>query len=177
MPTTGIVRPVTITLAFWMLVVSAVLPLAGIPAALDWMHTYLRAAILEATAPSGRAKALTFIEQFNATSAPLVWISALVGIAVSILIALGIRAGMNWVRILLTVFAGLSLLGYLGNAAVALMVSIPGAVMFVPPVIVYVFSILSAVLYIAATVLTWLRPSNEYVAARRAAALGGGYLR
>ncbi|MDQ4492045.1 hypothetical protein RBS60_17730 [Sinomonas sp. ASV486] len=177
MPTTGIVRPVTITLAFWMLVVSAVLPLAGIPAALDWMHTYLRAAILEATAPSGRAKALTFIEQFNATSAPLVWISALVGIAVSVLIALGIRAGMNWVRILLTVFAGLSLLGYLGNAAVALMVSIPRAVMFVPPVIVYVFSILSAILYIAATVLTWLRPSNEYVAARRAAALGGGYLR
>lgn len=178
MPAVGIARPLTITLAAWFLIASSIAPLAGIPAILDWMGTYMHTSLLQATARSSRASAANaaaFASQFTAIMTPVVWISALIGVAVTVLLALGIRAGMNWVRILLTVFAGLSVIGYVSNLALAAV--LPTAGTFPMPAFVYVLSFLSGALYIAAAVLTWLRPSSQYIAARRAAKLGGGYLR
>lgn len=175
MPAVGIARPLTITLAAWFLIASSVAPLAGIPAIVDWMGTYMHTALMQSTTRANRASAVAFASQFTAIMTPVLWISALIGVAVTVLLALGIRAGMNWVRILLTVFAGLSLLGYVVNFAVATV--LPTARTFPLPAFVYVLGFLSAALYIAAAVLTWLRPSSQYIAARRAAKLGGGYLR
>ncbi|MDQ0258993.1 hypothetical protein [Sinomonas atrocyanea] len=175
MPAVGIARPLTITLAAWFLVASSIAPLAGIPAILDWMGTYMHTSLMQATTRANRANAAAFASQFTAIMTPALWVSALVGVAVTVLIALGIRAGMNWVRILLTVFAGLSVLGYVSNLALSAVLPTAGA--FPMPAFVYVLSFLSGALYIAAAVLTWLRPSSQYIAARRAAKLGGGYLR
>ncbi|GAB3278711.1 hypothetical protein GCM10027449_18940 [Sinomonas notoginsengisoli] len=176
-PVGGIPRPTTITLAFWMLIAAAVLPLATIPAVLDWMRLYIQEAAREAITASGRRTAGAFAEQFVTVSAPIVWISSIATVAIAVLLALGIRAGMGWVRILLTVMTGLSLVGYLMNAVILTAISVPTAVLFPFPVFVYVTSAAAALLYLAAAVLMWLRPSSRYFAARRAAKLGGGYLR
>lgn len=175
MPTVGLARPLTITLAAWFLVASSLAPLAGIPAALDWMNTYIHTTLMETTTRANRSNAIAFANQFTAIMTPVMWGSVLVGVAITVLIALGIRAGMNWVRIVLTVFAGFSLLGYVSNFALATV--FPTAGTFPMPLFVYVLSFLSGALYITAAVLTWLRPSSQYIAARRAAKLGGGYLR
>jgi hypothetical protein len=175
MPAVGLPRPLTITLAAWFLMTSAVLPLIGVPTILDWMNTYIHSTLAQTTARANRANAVAFANQFTAIMAPVMWASVLIGVAIVVLLALGIRAGMNWVRIVLTVFAGLSLLGYLSNLAIAAV--LPTASLFPMPLFVYVLSFVSGALYIAAAVLTWLRPSSQYIAARRAAKLGGGYLR
>lgn len=177
MPTVGLPRPLTLTLAFWFLVAAAVLPLAVIPSMLDWMHGYLREAITESSVRAGRGNPGAFADQFTAVSSPIVWASAIATAAIWLLMAFGVRAGINWVRILLTVLAGLSLMGYLASAAILAVAALPAAMLFPLPAFVYVVSFTAGALYLAATVLTWLPPSSLYIAARRAARLGGGYLR
>lgn len=165
-------RPTTITLAFWMLVAAALLPLTTVPALLDWMRLYIHESVRESMAMSGRANAGAFAEQFTAVSTPIVWVSSIASVAIAVLLAFGIRAGMGWVRIVLTVLTGLSVLGYLLNAVILAAISIPTAVLFPFPAFVYVVSGVSAVLSLAAAVVIWLRPSSHYFAARRAAKLG-----
>ncbi|BCT77409.1 hypothetical protein SCMU_32510 [Sinomonas cyclohexanicum] len=179
MPTVGLPRPLTLTLAFWLLLAASVLPLATIPAVLDWMHVYLREALIASTARAGRSgNAGAFAQQFSAITAPIVWVSAIAGSALSALMAFGVRAGMNWVRILTTVSAGFTLVGFLGNIAVAALAAPLATVTRFPmPLMVYVISFTAGAIFIAGTILAWLPPSSQYIAARRAAKLGGGYLR
>lgn len=177
MPSAGLPRPLTLTLAFWLLVVGALLPLAVIPAIVDWMQAYVHEILVETTARTGRVTSGAFAQQFSAISAPMMWVSAIATAAVSMLMALGVRAGMNWVRILVTVSTGLSVMGYVANAALRVVFALPLDMLYPLPFYVWVVTFVSGALYIAATVLAWLPPSNQYVAARRAAKLGGGYLR
>lgn len=176
MPAVGLPRPLTLTLSIWLLVAGALLPLAVIPMMLDWMQAYVHEIFAETTARTGRTSGGTFVQQFSAIAAPVMWISAITTAAISVLMAFGVRAGMNWVRILLTVSTGLSVFGYLANVALRLVFALPMDVLYPLPVAVWVLTFTSGALYIAATVLSWLPPSSQFVAARRAAKLGGGYL-
>lgn len=178
MPAVGIERPLTLKLAFWFLVASTLVPLAGIPAVLDWMRVYMHEILAITAARSGRATPAGLADQIASMMTPMVWISAAAGVAITVLMAFGVRAGMNWVRILVTVFAGLTLLSYASSfLALAFAAGLPGQVMYPLPAVTYIASYTGGALYVAAAVMSWLRPSSIYIAARRAAKLGGGYLR
>jgi hypothetical protein len=177
MPVVGLERPRSITLAFWLMVAYGVLPLAGIPFMVEWAEGYVRDVLAMAAAESGRSLPRGFMEQFTSILTPATWISGIIGAGFAVLFALGLRAGMNWVRILLTVWAGLTVLSYVGSFALAVALAVPAELMFPLPPGAYLLSAVTVALFAGAVVASWLPPSSRYFAARRAAKLGGGYLR
>ncbi|WP_433874732.1 hypothetical protein [Sinomonas atrocyanea] len=177
MPVVGLQRPVSLTVAFWLMVAYGVLPLLSIPFIIQWAEAYMRDSIAMAAAESGRAVPPGFMQQFTSMMTPMAWVSGIIGAGIAVLLGLGLRAGMNWVRILLTVWAGLSLLSTVGSFALMAALGLPAQLMFPLPAGAYAVSFATVALFLAAVVVSWLPSSSRYVAARRAAKLGGGYLR
>ena len=177
MPSFGIQRPASVTVSFWLMIATAVLPLIAVPLFLETMLSYLRDVFVEASSVSGRPLPPGLIEQITAVMVPAVWISYLVQAGIYVLLGLGIRAGMNWVRIVSTVFACLGLLSALGSLALLLALNIPLELVYAGPVLAYVPSYVASACFFASVVAAWLPTANAFFAARRAARLGVGYMR
>ena len=169
MPTFGIQRPASVTVSFWLMIATGVLPLIAVPLILEEMLVYIREIFAEASAVSGEPLPPGFIEQFTAFLVPGMWISALFQTAIYVLLGLGIRAGMNWVRILSTVFACLGLLSVMGSLALLLGLGIPLETVYAGPILAYVPGFVSSACFMAAVIAAWLPSANAYFAARRAA--------
>ena len=174
MPSFGIQRPASVTVSFWLMVATGVLPLIAVPLILEDILVSIREIFAEASAMSGEPLPSGFIEQFTAFLVPGMWISALIQAGMYVLLGLGIRAGMNWVRILSTVFAGLGLLSIMGSFALLLGLGIPLETVYTGPVLAYVPGFVASACFIAAVVAAWMPSANAYFAARRAAR---GYMR
>ena len=177
MPSFGIQRPGSVTVAFWLMIATGVLPLIAVPLILEEMLVYIREIFAQASAMSGESLPPGLIEQITSFLVPGMWISALFQAGIYVLLGLGIRAGMNWVRIVSTVFAGLGLLSIVGSLVLLVAVGLPLEMVYTGPVLAYVPSYVASACFIAAVVAAWLPTANAYFAARRAARLGVGFMR
>ncbi|WP_138414622.1 hypothetical protein [Sinomonas gamaensis] len=175
MPQTGFQRPRTVTAAFWCLVASAVLPLILVPYQIQVFTDTFTAVMAEYTVQSRRPIPPGLLDQIMNIAVPSFWVGALLAAAVGVLMALGIRAGRNWVRILQTVFAALSLLSVLLGAVLILGLGTQMVGELARSFPVYIVSAATTTAYIVATVLEWLPPSNAYFSLAKAAR--GGYVR
>ncbi|WP_077489067.1 hypothetical protein [Sinomonas mesophila] len=177
MPSSGVQRPASVTVSFWLMIATGVLPLIAVPLVLEWMLEYMREIFIQASAMSGQPLPPGLIEQITASMVPGMWISSLVQTGMYVLLALGIRAGMNWVRIVATIFASLVLLSLLGSLALLIGFGIPLGMVFAGPVLMYVPSYAASACFFASVVVAWLPSANAYFAARRAARIGASFMR
>jgi hypothetical protein len=173
-------RPATVKVTFWTLIVLAVLPLAFVPFALQIFTTAFNAAMAQATVQARRALPPGFAQQMMDVVVPMVWITVIIVAAVQVLVALGIWTGRNWVRIVLTVLTGLSVLSSLAGLLFA--VAAPnyyynaGYANLGPLyAISTVVSVVQLAIQIGIIVLVWLPASNEFFAMSRAARFGASY--
>ncbi|MER1995870.1 MAG: hypothetical protein ABTA24_05160 [Arthrobacter sp.] len=140
------VRPKQVDLGFWLLIAAAVTSVISIPVTLAWMNSEdFRNSFVETSTVALSASELDAVIAFSTT---LSIFFAVVSIAVAVLVALFIRKGHNWARIIATVFAVLGLIG-LTNLTGA------GALMAV-------LTVLGVVLPVVAVILLWMKPSTEY---------------
>ncbi len=158
-------RPKQINQAFWLLIASAVLGLIALPFSLiyvnspeylDTLEETLRNAGLEVDSDSlaSGVAAGTF-------SAIL---TGILGLAVRVALALLVRAGYNWARIIITIFAVFSLIGLIG--------------LFSAGAASGVLTLLATLATFAAVVLLFMKPSSEYFTRKKAyrqAKKFGGY--
>jgi hypothetical protein len=133
--------PRNVVIAYWLLIAAGVLNL---------LDTILRSGDPLADLPPQQLEQLEnsgmTAESLTGVLTATVIVAALVSTAIYILLAIMIRKGKNWARITATVLAGLSLLGILAGGLGSLIV----------------------LLGVAAVVLCYLKPSNEYFAPRTA---------
>ncbi|MDQ4503755.1 hypothetical protein [Sinomonas sp. ASV322] len=168
-------KPTTIKVAFWLLIATAVVPLALVPFLAQVLDQSLALALAQASAQSKRALPPGFYQDMMAFMVPMLWISSIIGVAIEVLLALGIWTGRNWVRILLTVLVGLNFLGSVFGFAISVALpAYPGG-MYLRMAPIYVFSFAIGAAKIAALVLAWLPASNAFFAMSKAARTG--YLR
>ena len=140
------VRPKQVDLGFWLLIAAAVVSAISIPVTLSWMNSdNFRNSLVETSAVAISASELDAIIAF---STALSIFFAVVSIAVAVLVALFVRKGYNWARIVATVFAVLGLFG-LANLTTA------GSLMAV-------LTVLGILLPVAAVIMLWMKPSTEY---------------
>lgn len=158
-------RPREVNLAFWLLIATAALGLAALPVTLAFLDS---PAYLELVEDTNRALGLTVsADELSATvglAKASTVIGGIIGAAVSVVLAFLVRAGFNWARILVTVFAALSLFGLLG--------------LFDAGQAAGILTLVSILATIAAAVLLFLKPSNEYFTRKKAfrqARKFGGY--
>ena len=177
MPSFGIQRPVSVSVSFWLMIATGILPLIAVPLILEEVLVYIREIFSQASAISGETLPPGLIEQITAFLVPGMWISALFQAGIYVLLGLGIRAGMNWVRIVSTVFACLGLLSIAGSLALLVTLGIPLEMVYTGPVLAYVPSYVASACFVAAVVAAWMPTANAYFAARRAARLGVGFMR
>ncbi|WP_334171386.1 hypothetical protein [Sinomonas sp.] len=168
-------RPATVNTAFWCLVASAVLPLLAVPVQAQIAQKSVNIALAEMTIRSRQPLPPGLAEQMQGFIEPTLWVSALIGAAIGVLIALGIRSGRNWVRILQTVFASLSVLGALLGIVYVFALGPVIVNQFFSAAPLYLLSATTTTAYVVATVLEWLPASNFYFAT--AAAARRGYIR
>ncbi|GER22466.1 hypothetical protein NCCP1664_09630 [Zafaria cholistanensis] len=156
-PAQPVERPKQLEISFWLILAAGALTLiSGLVVAALPSDVLLRMIedTLRTQDPAGYAEMQTQMEAAGVSFAYLIGllkglavVFALIGAGLYFLIAFFIRKGSNGARITGTVLAALSLLGLLGadplNAAVI-------------------------VLGVAGIVLAWLRPSSEYIAAKKA---------
>lgn len=168
-------RPATVSAAFWCLVGSAVLPLLAVPMQAQIAHSTMNAVLAEMMIQYRQPVPPGFAEQMQGMIEPILWVSSLISAAIGVLIALGVRSGRNWVRILQTIFAALGALGaLLGIVSVfALGTGMVNQVFAMAPL--YLLSAATTTAYVVATVLEWLPPSNAYFST--SAAARRGYIR
>lgn len=148
-------RPKKIDLAFWLLIGSAVLGLISLPIGIAYMNSPEYLEYLETVARDlGVEVDSTSLSAGIAGSTASSVVSGIVGLAVRVGLAFLIRAGFNWARILITIFAALSLFSLLG--------------LFVTGPVVGILTLASIVATIAAVVLLFMKPSSEYFARKKA---------
>ncbi|MEA5453740.1 hypothetical protein SPF06_03305 [Sinomonas sp. JGH33] len=172
-------KPTTIKVAFWLLIALAVLPLAFVPFEVQYFNESFPAILAQASARSRQPLPPGFAEQLLSVMVPFIWIIVIIVAAIEVLVALGIWTGRNWVRIVLTVFIGVGLLGSMFSLAVATMApSIysreylsSGPLMLAS----YGLSVVQLAANAAILVLIWLPASNYFFAMSKAAR--AGYLR
>ncbi|WP_341395541.1 hypothetical protein [Arthrobacter sp. G119Y2] len=158
-------RPKQVNLAFWFLIASAVLGLISLPIAIAYMNSpeyleYLETVSRDLGLEVDSASLSAAIASSSATSV----VSGIIGLAVRVGLAFLVRAGFNWARIVITVFAVLSLFSLIG--------------LFVTGPVVGVLTLAAVVATIAAIVLLYMKPSGEYFARKKAyrqAQKFGGY--
>ncbi|MGW9402934.1 hypothetical protein ACWGQ2_03080 [Arthrobacter sp. NPDC055585] len=140
------VRPKQVDLGFWLLIAAAVVSVISIPVTIAWMDsTEFRDTIMST---STGAISESDVDAVIAITAVTTIFFAAVSIAIALLVALFIRKGHNWARIVATVFAALGIFG-LTNLTMA------GGLMAV-------LTVLSVLLPIVAVVMLWMKPSTEY---------------
>lgn len=140
------VRPKQVDLGFWLLIAAAVVSVISIPVTISWMNSDgFRDMLAETSTVAISASEMDAIIAISATTTVFF---AVISLAVALLVALFIRKGHNWARIVATVFAALGLLG-LTNLAMA------GGLMVL-------LTVLSVLLPIVAVVMLWMKPSTEY---------------
>ena len=142
------VRPQQVDLGFWLLIASAVLSVISIPVGMAWLNS---SGYQESMAAAGIST-----EQLDTLMAATVVMTvffAVISVGVSVLVALFIRKGHNWARIVATVLAVFSLFSITNLAAGGLMALTTG---------------LGVLLPVTAVVLLWLTPSTEYFKAAKA---------
>lgn len=141
-PAASPVRPKQVEISFWLLIVALVLSLVTIPIGIAAINSPENRAIMEdQLASQGTAVDL---DAAIAVGTGFLVIVGVLSAAVTILVAIFIRKGYNWARIVLTVFAVLSLLNLVDLSAANLT------------------AVASTLLVIAATVLLYLKPAPEY---------------
>lgn len=146
------VRPKQVDLGFWLLIAAAVVSVISIPVSIAYLNS---AEFEEAFLSTGAANvSASDLDAIIAITAATTVFFAAISVAIAVLVALFIRKGHNWARIVATVFAGLGLFG-LANLTMA------GALMAV-------LTVLSILLPIAAVILLWMKPSTEYFNAAKA---------
>lgn len=175
MPQTGFQRPGTITAAFWCLVGSAVLPLVLVPYQIQVFTDTFTAVMAQYTIQTRRPIPAGLLDQITNIAVPGFWVGALIVAAIGVLIALGIRSGRNWVRILQTIFAALSVLSVLLGAVLILGLGTQMVAQLAHSFPVYIVNAATTTAFVVATVLEWLPPSNLYFSVAKAAR--GGYAR
>ncbi|CEA09789.1 hypothetical protein BN1051_03162 [Arthrobacter saudimassiliensis] len=126
------VRPRTVELAFWLVIASSVLNILNYFLTLNYVTEMSGGAVVTGAAAGG------FI----------------FGTAIRIALAALARQGQNWARIVLTVFAALSLTGLLG--------------LFVAGPLAGLTGLLAIATFVAAAVMLFLKPSNEFFTASKA---------
>ena len=140
------VRPKQVDMGFWLLIAAAVVSIISIPVSFAWMNSVeFEESIVQNSTVAISASEMDAI--IAITVATTVFIAA-ISLAVALLVALFIRKGHNWARIVATVFAALGLLG-LTNLATG------GALLAV-------LTVLSVLLPVAAVIMLWMKPSTEY---------------
>ena len=148
-------RPQQVNMAFWLLIGTAVLGLISLPFTISYMNS---PAYLEYLESISRDLGLQVDSQSLADTVASSTISTVLGVilgaAVRVGLALLVRAGFNWARIILTVLAVLSLIGLFG--------------LFSTGPVVGVLTLVSLVATIAAVVLLYMKPSGEYFARKKA---------
>lgn len=140
------VRPKQVDLGFWLLIAAAVVSAISIPVTISWMNSDGFKDMLAET--STVAISASEMDAIVAISAATTVFFSVVSLAVALLVALFIRKGYNWARIVATVFAVLGLFG-LANLTTA------GSLMAV-------LTVLGIVLPVAAVIMLWMKPSTEY---------------
>ncbi|MDM7990768.1 hypothetical protein [Arthrobacter sp. zg-Y877] len=149
-------RPAAVERGFWLLIASAVASLLGLLLALPELTSD------ETRSELARQSGLSAAEVDTAVTIGLVTAITigLVSVAVSVLFAIFARKGHNWARIVITVFAALSLLTLIG---------IDGSA-------AGILSLISVLLTVAAVVLFFTKPASAFFAQmkqyRQAKALG-----
>jgi len=149
-------RPKEVVIAFWLIIAAAVLTAVQVIISLATMDTLLAGmaddpAVRDALAQTGgEISEQQFMDMMSGTAGVVLVISGLIVIGLYLMVAFGVKAGKNWARITGTVFAALSLVG------------------LVP----FGLNTLTALLGIAAIVLLFMRPANEYFKAVSARKFG-----
>lgn len=168
-------RPATLNAAFWCLLASALLPLFLVPYEIQTVQQVLSVELVQISVQQRTALPPGFAEQMQGFVEPWMWIGALIGAAIVVLIALGIRSGRNWVRIIHTVFAAFGVIGALFTllSVLALGTTFISEVFRSAPT--YFVNAATSTAFIVAAVLEWLPSSNFYFAT--AAAARRGYIR
>ncbi|WP_336712078.1 hypothetical protein [Arthrobacter sp. USHLN218] len=139
-------RPKEVVIAFWLIIAAAVLTAISIITSLATMDTLLAGmaddpAVRDALAQTGgEISEQQFMDMMSGTAGVVLVIAGLIAVGLYLMVAFGVKAGKNWARITGTVFAALSLVG------------------LVP----FGLNTLTALLGIAAIVLLFMRPSNEF---------------
>lgn len=170
------VRPKTVEAAFWLYILTAVLGAVGIIISVT-TYPALRLQVndqarrqLEAQGQSGALPDGAITAIFDATFAIGIVFGA-VFLAAYVVFAFFFRGGANWARIVLTVCAALAIFGTLFTLASLAIPSgarapqVPGG---------YATSVGQFLCLVVATVLIYLRPSNDYFRAVKASKLAHG---
>ncbi|MCC9195295.1 hypothetical protein QNO08_02970 [Arthrobacter sp. zg-Y820] len=158
-------RPQQVNLAFWLLIGSAVLGLIALPFAIAYVNSPEYLETMEETfRNAGLQVDSTTLAASVASGTASAAVSGIIGLGVRVALAFLVRAGFNWARITITVFAALSLIGLFGLFTAGTMSG---------------FLTLAAMLAtFAAVVLLFMKPSSEYFARKKAyrqAQKFGGY--
>ncbi|MFZ3453706.1 hypothetical protein [Arthrobacter sp. 7Tela_A1] len=142
------VRPKQVDLGFWLLIAAAALSVISIPVGLAWLNsTDYQDQVL------GTGITQSDLDAIISITIVTTIFFAVISIAISLLVALFIRKGHNWARIVATVFAVLGLINLTGAGAGGL---------------VAVTTILGVLLPVAAVILLWMKPSTEFFNASKA---------
>ncbi|WAP51463.1 hypothetical protein OL239_16860 [Arthrobacter sp. ATA002] len=158
-------RPKQVNQAFWLLIASAVLGLISLPISIAYMNSPEYLEYLEDVfGGMGAEVDSEYLSAAIAGSTASSIVSGLFGLAVRVGLAFLVRSGFNWARVLITIFAVLSLFSLLG--------------LFVTGPLVAALSLAAMLATLAAVVLLFLKPSSEYFARKKAyrqAQKFGGY--
>ena len=147
-PAANPVRPKQVNISFWLLIVSLLISVVSVPLTIAAFNSPESREATEAELERQNVAGLTVDDAIAATVAFLV-ITAVISVAITLLVAIFIRKGHNWARIVLTVFAVLSLLALLvPSTATAL-------------------GIAGIVLVLAAAVLLYVKPAPAYFASMK----------
>jgi hypothetical protein len=142
------VRPKQVEISFWLLIVSLLISVVSVPLTIAAFNSPESRAATEAELQRQNVAGLTVDDAIAATVAFLV-VTAVISVAITLLVAIFIRKGYNWARIVLTVFAVLSLLSLL------------------VPSTATPLGIAGMVLVLAAAVLLYVSPAPAYFAAMK----------
>jgi hypothetical protein len=159
-------RPRLVEVAFWLYLVTAALGIVGVVLTIIGYGAVRAQAIdrarreLEAQGQGGVLPQGTFEGILDVAFGVGIALG-IIGALLYVLFGIFVRRGANWARIVLTVFAGLAVLGALFTL---LSLAVPGigagAGAAAPGS--RVLSVTSCLCLIAATVLVWQRPSNDW---------------
>lgn len=142
-PAASPARPKQVDISFWLLIASLVLSLISIPVGIAFLNSPEYRAKAEEQLAAAPGAAID-VDTVIASGVIFLVVVAVISLAVSLLVAIFIRKGHNWARILLTIFAVLSLLNFVDLSASNLV------------------AIAATLLTVAATVLLYLNPAPEY---------------
>jgi hypothetical protein len=153
-------RPMTVTIAFWLWILTVI---AGVVSIVVIFTSNVFAAALTAAGVSE-------LDTAYRTAINTVRIAAVIGAAIFaglyLLFAFKMLVGRNWARIVLTVVAALGIVN--SFAAVGARTTVDGVVINVRPTIVIAVGWVQAVIGILAIVLMYAGGANQYFAAMRA---------